>query len=995
MPSPRPFLLACLAGLTVTAFAQIPDTEEAIGQKALVPNNRWAMVIGVSNYSAEVGPLRFTAKEAREFAGSLTEDLSFDKENIKLLADGGTPDQAPTSQHILASLDALLADKRLDKGNLFVFYFSGHGVGTPSGDYLLPADAKKGQYEKMGVPVHEVIERIVHAGLKNVLFIADACRSGTENDFGANLSDLCRKANIAVILGCSPGRRSYEYATLQQGAFTHFLLEDLKNPKLRDVSGALWASKLGTDVQTKVHDFTERDQGENAQVPALWGDASTLDVLLGAFPQPPVTDEAVLQFKLTASKLNRADYAVAMMSYAAALSENDRTDEAVTVLKTVDQLGELTPAARYTLAVSLDTLGRTGEAERVYATFQTMEDGYWKDLATATSSSRAMDPAKRIASAMRLFDTDPVWGEKLLAWGVIDLWGSYDQKLAYAKKFVALSDQTLRQRHYAEAQLAFLQGRWADSVKAFELARKSPGDTPSDLVVYTSMLAPTVALGDPAALDRYLAQDIGKGLNAGFAFLERAQIAKNKGDLNGRLTYLKKALASPMSPGFLLLAAKIAGPYIGTLQNEFKAAAEKHPYSWRARLVLYFIRKIQGDAVGMEQDAAAANRYMDDEVTFYTKLFDFMESFMEEAVQLKRLDISVYRSQMDLYFLMMKDYAPKFGYDADLWMQLARYGMVSERNAQVDQFFSMGLPFAPEQAPKDLKPILMLLAMNRGDTATVDKLFNGAFEPTERRDPTWFYACYLASQGRAAQAYTLIEHLGPPSEELRTRMEALRTYLLAKIGRRAEARKRITKSDGDIVLEALNGLTYAELGDWAKAEPLLQSQSGKRVWTFLCLQEFATHQLDQHYRQTAKWGFVQDLAMLAAISQPGNPLFAHYSFVAKPGVAQFAGSTSLEGGTIDDRNPNLMGSLLFTVTPPGALSGAFVDKTGAKHTFTGTVDGYGNVTGRAEWMGKKATLTGKIAPAALYKSYAKFKTIGQVFQLVDEEGFRIVLLGRA
>ena len=191
------------------------------------------MVIGVSKYSDDIGTLNYTSKEARDFAHVLTDKLEFDSNNVTLLADGGTPEEAPTSAHILASLDAMLANPKLDKGNLFLFYFSGHGVATPNGDFLLPDDTQKQKVEEMGVPVRDVIKRIVNAGLKNVLFIADACRSGTKNDFGVELASLCHQANLAVMLGCAPGKRSYEYPELQQGAFTHFLLGGLQAPDLR------------------------------------------------------------------------------------------------------------------------------------------------------------------------------------------------------------------------------------------------------------------------------------------------------------------------------------------------------------------------------------------------------------------------------------------------------------------------------------------------------------------------------------------------------------------------------------------------------------------------------------------------------------------------------------------------------------------------------------------------------------------------------------------
>ncbi len=980
----RLFALLFLLAASALCLGQI----EQASQKPFVPNNRWALVVGVSNYSDQIGALKYTAKEARELSEVLTGELQFDRENVKLLADGGEASEAPTSANILGALDSLLLDKRLDKANLFVFYFSGHGVGTANGDFLLPADTTKDKIEQMGVPVRDVIGRIVKAGLKNVLFIADACRAGEKNDFGADLTNLCHQANIAVILGCSPGKRSYEYPALKQGAFTHFLLEGLKNRELRDASGALWASKLGVDVQTRVHDYTEPDHGKFAQVPALWGEQTTLDVLLAAYPTPPVSDSAIATFKKSAQKLDKADYAVAMINYASALYEKDRYDETVDILKTVDQLGEMTPESRLIMAVALDTLGRTGEAERTYRAFIDMPSGYWRDLGVATSSSRDLDPAVRLKAAMDLFGETTSWQIRMVAFGVINSWGSYQQKLEYAKRLAASPTEFERQKLYGAGQVANIEGRWRDALSAFQKARKAPGDFPTDHIFYLVQLEPSLASGQKDLIASYLAEGKGIDRNAGFAHLELAQLAKNSGDLSGRLTNLRAALATDLSPNLVFLAAKIAGPYLGSMTDEFRAAAIKHPYSWRARIVLYFIKKIKGE-VNIEEDALAADRYMDDPLTFNAKLFDFMESFMAEAVGLGTLTPETYRAQLDFYFLTLRDFNERFGYDADLWMNFIKFGLFNERTAQVGQVAANRLKFEPAKAPKDLKPVLLLIATNRGDSATARKLVSNTFEPTEKGDPQWFYAFYQLTIGETEQAAKSIASLPAPSPELLPRVAALKTYFLALGGKAAEAKARLAKPSEDIIARALEGLTWAALGDWKHAEPLLLAQSVQRDWTFLFLQEYALRKLDARYRATQRLALAQDLAYAASISQPGNPLFDEFRFVAQPGVAQFAGNTTLLCSTIDDKNPNVQGTLSMAVDAKGVFTASF-----GEFKLLGAVDGSGNLHGGAAMGGKKYALMGKIAPAAMYKTYPKFKDVGQVLQLVDEEGFRVILLGK-
>ena len=963
------------------------------GEKPFVPNNRWAVVIGVSKYSDEIGQLKYTAKEARQFASALTDTLQFDQDKVKLLADEGKPEEAPTAEHILGTLDKVLADKRLDKGNLFIFYFSGHGVATPKGDFLLPSDTKKDQIEQMGVPVRDVVARIVKAGLKNVLFIADACRSGTANDFGEEFTNLCHEANLAVILGCAPGKRSYEFREFKQGAFTHFLLSDLAKPEARDVSGTIWASKLGRMVQQEVHDYTEPEFGEFAQKPYLWGEQSTLDVLLATYPQPPVSDTAIKAFQDTASKLDKPTYAAALVAYASQLLIEDREDKAVEFLKTASQLGELDTQGRYLLASSLDFLGRKGEAERMFQELIKQADGYYSDIALLSSPSKSLPPKQRIAAAERFLKTDRTWNERLLAASVVDLWGQYEDKLK-AAKLLAAGEDPPRQHLYALAKVADLEGRWAESDRLLQQAAKEPGDDPSPTLLFLGRVHTVSSSGDLAALGTLMDEGIKIPDFAGFCWLKKAAIAKEKGNLPERLADLTEALKSPLDPEQLWLSVKLAGPYLTPLVPALKTQAEAHPYSWRAQITMAFACQIQGDTEGAKQAALAADRYIDDPLNFKSVLADLMYSFMMEAVQANTLAEQALRNQLDFSFLSLLDDVGKFGYDAELWSQITTYGLFNERTAQVTQLLAKHLPMKLEDSPRDLRPILLLAALNRGDAAAVAKLSKTSYGPNEGTDASFFLALYAATQERFADADTLLKSAPRPSATFQGVADALRTLLLVRSGKKEEARARLKAPSDDITVQGLQGLAWAALGDWKRAEPLLAQQENRRNWTFLFVHAYALRVLDDHYRSNKNLKGSQEIAHSVLISQPWNPLFTRFSFVASPGVAQFKGKVRLKGLAVSDRLDNSDGTLEFSVDGAGKLRGAFVDTNG-RQVFSGQVDAYGNVTGTGRWLGKLYNLSGKIAPPALYKSFVPFKTKGQVLQLIDGEGYRIALLGRS
>lgn len=838
--------IAFLLALLSHALAQ-----DVPAEKPFVPSNRWALVIGASNYSKEVGPLRFTSKEAKDFSDELKSRLSFKPENVKLLADGGAAEEAPTSKNILQALDSVLANPRLDKANLFIFYFSGHGVATPKGDFLLPSDAKPGEFEQSGVPVQDVIGRIVKAGLKNVLFIADACRAGTANDFGNQFIELCRKANLAVILGCEPGKRSYEYPTLQSGAFTHFLIQSLGDPTLRDASGTLWASKLGSEVRKQVHDYTEPDYGKFAQNPILWGEQSTLDVLLATYPQKPVSDLAIQSFKKSAEKLNKREFAAAMIDYAAQLMNEDREDQSVELFKTVDQLGELTSAGRYLLGSALDTLGRRGEATRVFQAFDSEPDSYYKDLAMISSASRNISPDKRVATAFKMLKSDAGWAEKMLAWTVVHACGSFEQKLEFARAFASIPALDERTTLYAQAQLAISDGRWKDAVSLFRRSMKAAGDHPANKVLFFSILYPLVAARDEKGLEEWIAEGTKTPGCEVLSYLRRAYQAKVRGDQDVRLDSIRQLLKYNPDPEELWSAVKVAGATIGQVKDEFKAATARYPYSWRARVINAFLRQLEGDPKALD-DVNKGSLYQEDALTFNAETFELMGSLLEEAFNLGRIKELDYRRQVDMYFITLLSLSEKFGYDSDIWEEFTRFGQFNERNPQVRWAFEKRLPFNLESVPTSLRPLLIMESMNRGDDDRTAKLSALPYEPVEMDDEKWLYACYLATRGKEKDAAKLVVGLRPASENIAPRAEAMKTYLVAKLGDPKEARKRLKINVDDLIVRGYKALAWAALGDWANAEPLLLEQARSRDWAFLYLSAKCMKVLDARYRATGR-----------------------------------------------------------------------------------------------------------------------------------------------
>lgn len=167
---------------------------------------KMGLFVGINEYQDGISRLRSCVNDAVNMQNRLVKNYGFSKSNTTLLTDA----QA-TRQRILAELENY--EKLVSGGDLFVFYYSGHGAVFPdaesdnpdeteqfgmqgyfpSGFYdstLVPVDARKNTSGKrwknmiLDDELNEIFSRFTAKGVQ-VIFISDSCHSGT---LGKNLS---------------------------------------------------------------------------------------------------------------------------------------------------------------------------------------------------------------------------------------------------------------------------------------------------------------------------------------------------------------------------------------------------------------------------------------------------------------------------------------------------------------------------------------------------------------------------------------------------------------------------------------------------------------------------------------------------------------------------------------------------------------------------------------------------------------------------------------
>jgi len=150
----------------------------------------------------------------------------------------------PDKRNIETQLKKRAAPGSMGKGDILLFFFSGHGMHADGDDYLVPLDVTEvntTQMVKCGW-VHDVLRK---TGAENVVIITDACRSeGKAIDIGKGFKggeDQLAKMPTdeqfyALLRSCAEDQVSYERDDNLGGRFAYYLAEGLAGQAARSTN---------------------------------------------------------------------------------------------------------------------------------------------------------------------------------------------------------------------------------------------------------------------------------------------------------------------------------------------------------------------------------------------------------------------------------------------------------------------------------------------------------------------------------------------------------------------------------------------------------------------------------------------------------------------------------------------------------------------------------------------------------------------------------------
>ncbi|GAB4386424.1 MAG: hypothetical protein Kow00121_52990 [Elainellaceae cyanobacterium] len=225
-----------------------------------------AIVIGINQYRF-LQPLKYARRDAEAISEFLVNAAGFDR--IFLFTDdspeiGGKPTE-PFRANLLRVLRQIFAQPFMKDGDNFWFFFSGHGIRQHEQDYLMPLDGDPEDVENTGIPTNVITNYLRSCGADNVVLILDACRSGGKKSgegIGRQTEEEARQTGVISIFSCSPDQYSYEIEAIEQGAFTHALLEGLS---IRGRCATV--ERLNQYLQSQVSQLVQQHLGSVRQTP--------------------------------------------------------------------------------------------------------------------------------------------------------------------------------------------------------------------------------------------------------------------------------------------------------------------------------------------------------------------------------------------------------------------------------------------------------------------------------------------------------------------------------------------------------------------------------------------------------------------------------------------------------------------------------------------------------------------------------------------------------
>lgn len=212
----------------LTASRNLPTIsreDRQISTKESQRSSKWALIVGIDQYDdLNVSNIGCAVSDV-EMIGQILMDPNlggFVKEQVMLLTD--KTEKKPTRANILRSLKEIL-NKDAD---MFLLYYTGHGIELNGQSYLVPRDVEADFPEDRGIPLSMIRDMIARSRIKSKVVILDACHSGEgaavseETRMGSDYENflMSQIPNMVILASASKNQIANEDAMQGHGIFS-------------------------------------------------------------------------------------------------------------------------------------------------------------------------------------------------------------------------------------------------------------------------------------------------------------------------------------------------------------------------------------------------------------------------------------------------------------------------------------------------------------------------------------------------------------------------------------------------------------------------------------------------------------------------------------------------------------------------------------------------------------------------------------------------------
>lgn len=213
--------------------------EEKESKQEVILNNpnikrNFAIIIAIENYapsSHQISKVKYARADALKFKDMLINTMELSEDDIITFLD-----EEALQNHLEYNFKGLFHS--LTEDDRLIFYYVGHGFHNGITNYLSTYDTHKHHIAETSVSLTKILlDPLRESKCRNALIFIDACAQIFQDENKrAQISDIDDEELImlshdfpyyAMFLSCQPGQSSYSSDNLQNGIWTHHLVEAL------------------------------------------------------------------------------------------------------------------------------------------------------------------------------------------------------------------------------------------------------------------------------------------------------------------------------------------------------------------------------------------------------------------------------------------------------------------------------------------------------------------------------------------------------------------------------------------------------------------------------------------------------------------------------------------------------------------------------------------------------------------------------------------------